>query len=50
MGWIALPGVFSPALQIALGLAVAIVIAAVSFWAVERPVLKRPSDSVPETR
>lgn len=50
MGWIALPGVTSPALQVALGLAVAIVVAAVSFWAVERPVLKRPSDSVPETR
>lgn len=50
MGWIALPGVTGPALQVALGLAVAIVVAAVSFWAVERPVLKRPGDSVPETR
>jgi peptidoglycan/LPS O-acetylase OafA/YrhL len=48
MGWIALPGVTSPALQVALGLAVTIVIAAVSFWAIERPVLKRPSASTPE--
>lgn len=40
-GWIALPGVNSPSLQIGLGLAVAIVVAAVSFWAVERGFLRR---------
>jgi peptidoglycan/LPS O-acetylase OafA/YrhL len=50
MGWIGLPGVTSPALQVALGLAVAIVIAAVSFWAVEHPLLKRPSASAPGPR
>jgi peptidoglycan/LPS O-acetylase OafA/YrhL len=50
VGWIALPGVTSPALQVALGLAIAIVVASVSFWAVERPVLKRPSDSAPGPR
>ena len=50
MGRIAVPGVTSPALQVALGLAVAIVIAALSFWAVERPALKRPGASAPEPR
>ena len=49
-GWIALPGVTSPALQVALGLAVAIVVAALSFWAVERPALKRPGASATEPR
>jgi len=41
LGWIAPPGVTSPSLQIALGLAIAIVVAAVSFWIVERPLLRR---------
>jgi peptidoglycan/LPS O-acetylase OafA/YrhL len=47
-GWIALPGVTSASLHIVLGLAAAIVVAAVSFWAVERPMLKRPRSASPE--